>query len=206
MEPNKVKFMDGPDTYFANVGRHSDKEPRLMRAKTFPHLVFTDPPASPDREEEQNPRQERAASNPPGEASKATPDSTTASQEPPSLEMPEAPSVPLEPRVVVVPYPGAPIPEKEDSDCEITEDPARVQFKPKKGWTKRRMEQTKKTLVLCLPRCDAFPVKREEAGAAQREDPPAPEVEGEYPGVCEADEPPSVTQEDSGSGSMDEQE
>ena len=108
--------------------------------------------------------------------------------------------------MVVVSYPGAPIPQKEDSDCEIIDDPTRVQFKPKKGWARRRMEQTKKTLVLCLPRCDAPPVKREEAGAAQREVPPSPEAEGEDPGACEADEPPSVNQEDSGSGSMDEQD
>ena len=59
--PNKVRFMDDPDTYRANVGRHHEKSPRLMRAKTFPHLVFANPPASPDREE--SPRQERAASH-----------------------------------------------------------------------------------------------------------------------------------------------
>ena len=41
--PNKVRFMDEPDTYRANVGRHHEKSPRLMRAKTFPHLVFATP-------------------------------------------------------------------------------------------------------------------------------------------------------------------
>ena len=46
--------------------------------------------------------------------------------------MPEAQPIPLEPEVVVVPYPGAPAPEKQDSDCQIVEDPTAA-FKPKKG-------------------------------------------------------------------------
>ena len=48
--PNKVRFMDEPDTLRANVGRHRETQPRLVRAKTYSHLVFADPPASPDRE------------------------------------------------------------------------------------------------------------------------------------------------------------
>ena len=74
--------------------------------------------------------------------------------------MHEAQPVPLEPEVVVVPYPGAPIPQENDSDCEIVEPP--MPFKPKKGWVKKRMEQTNKTLVLCIPRLDGPPVKGEE--------------------------------------------
>ena len=31
--------------------RHRDRHPRLTRAKTYPHLVFADPTASPDRDE-----------------------------------------------------------------------------------------------------------------------------------------------------------
>ena len=77
LEPNKVRFMDEPDTYRANVGRLRKPQPRLMKAKTYPHLVFADPPASPDREVSKSPRERRAASNPPGENPKATPDSTT---------------------------------------------------------------------------------------------------------------------------------
>ena len=199
LEPNKVRFMDEPDTYRANVGRHREPQPRLMKAKTYPHLVFADPPASPDRETSKSPRERRAASNPPGETPKVTPDSTT-SQELPSLEMPEAQPVPLEPEVVVVPCPGAPISKEKDSDCEIVEPP--MPFKPKKGWAKKRMEQTKKTLVLCIPRMDGPPVKREESGASQMENPPAPQAEGEDPGAGEAQEP----QPDSGNGSMDELE
>ena len=65
--PNKVRFMDEPDTYRANVGRHRETQPRLVRAKTYPHLVFADPPASPDREISRSPREQRAASHPPGE-------------------------------------------------------------------------------------------------------------------------------------------
>ena len=156
LEPNKVRFIDEPDPYRANVGRHRESQPRLMKAKTYPHLVFADPPASPERETSRSPRKQRAASNPPGETPKVTPDSTT-SQEWPSLEMPEAQPVPLEPEVVVLPCPGAPIPEEKDSDCEIVEPP--MPFKPKKGWARKRMEQTKKTLVLFIPRMDGPPSK-----------------------------------------------
>ena len=46
LEPNKVRFMDEPDTYRANVGRHREQQPRLVRAKTYPHLIFTDPKKS----------------------------------------------------------------------------------------------------------------------------------------------------------------
>ena len=160
LEPNKVRFIDEPDTYRANVGRHRESQPRLMKAKTYPHLVFADPPASPDRETSKSPR---------------------------------------EPEVEVIPHPGAPFPQKDDSDCEIVEPP--MPFKPKKGWAKKRMEQTKKTLVLCIPRMDGPPVKREEAGASQMEN-PAPQAEGNDPGAGEAQEP----QPDSGNGSMDELE
>ena len=132
LEPNKVSFMDEPDTYRANVGRHREHQPRLMRAKTYPHLVFADPPASPDQGESSSPREKRAASNPPGEAPKASPDSATDQGEP-SLEMPEAQPVPLEPKVVVVPYPGVPPPAEKDSDCEIVETPEEAPFKPKEG-------------------------------------------------------------------------
>ena len=198
LEPNKVRFIDEPDTYRANVGRHREPQPRLMKAKTYPHLVFADPPASPDRKTSKSPRDRRAASNPPGETPKVTPDSTT-SQELPSLEMHEAPSVPLEPEVEVIPHPGASFPQKDDSDCEIVEPP--MPFKPKKGWAKKRMEQTKKTLVLCIPRMDGPPVKREEAGASQMEN-PSPQAEGEDPGAGEEQNP----QPDSGNGSMDEQD
>ena len=101
--------MDEPDTYRANVGRHRETQPRLVRAKTYPHLVFADPPASPDRETSRSPRKQRAASNPPGDPS---PDSKT-NQEEPSLEMPEAPPVPLEPEVEVI-HQGVPSSQKDD--------------------------------------------------------------------------------------------
>ena len=53
-------------------------------------------------------------------------------------------------------------PEKDiDPDCLVIEDPSEVTYKPKKNWVKRKMEQTKKTLVLHLPQCDASKVKRE---------------------------------------------
>ena len=128
LEPNKVRFMDEPDTHRANVERHREPQPRLMKAKTYPHLVFADPPASPNREISKSPRERRAASNPPGETPKATPDSTT-SLEQPSLEMHEAPPVPLEPEVEILPNPGAPFPQKDDSDCEIVEPPHALQAK-----------------------------------------------------------------------------
>ena len=66
LEPNKVQYLDAPDTYRANEGRHRIAPLKLLRAKTFPHLVFADSPASPDREEDaQKPNQKRAATSPP---------------------------------------------------------------------------------------------------------------------------------------------
>ena len=130
--------MDEPDTYRANVGRHRETQPRLVRAKTYPHLVFADPPASPDRETSRSPREQRAASHPPGETPKVTPDSTT-SQELPSLEMHEAPPVPLEPEVEVIPHPEASSPQKDDSDCEIVEPlcpSSQRRAGQRKGWNK----------------------------------------------------------------------
>ena len=64
LEPNKVRFMDEPDTYRANVGRHREPQPRLMKAKTYPHLVFADPPASPDREISKSPRERKSCQQP----------------------------------------------------------------------------------------------------------------------------------------------
>ena len=66
LEPNKVRFMDEPDTYRANEGRHMETQPRLVKAKTYPHLVFADPPASPNRETSRSPREQRAANHPQG--------------------------------------------------------------------------------------------------------------------------------------------
>ena len=63
------------------------------------------------------------------------------------------------------------------------------------------MEQTKKTLVLCIPRLDAPATKKEEAGAAQAEIPPLPQA-GEDPGAGEEQEP----QPASGNGSLDDME
>ena len=48
-----------------------------------------------------------------------------------------------------------------DPDCLVVENPGEVSYKPKRNWAKRRMEQTKKTLVLLLPRCDDPKIKRE---------------------------------------------
>ena len=73
-----------------------------------------------------------------------------------------------------------------------------VAYKPKKDWAKKRMLQTKKTLVLHLRRCNAPTPKKEEAAAAQEEEvPPAPQ-EGNDPGAEKEEN------KDSGSESMDE--
>ena len=84
-------------------------------------------------------------------------------------------------------------PEK-DSDCLIVEDPTVVHYKPKKGWAKRKMEQTKKTLVLHLPKCDAHTPIKKEVGAAQEEIAPTSQVEEDDPGAGEIEDP---THEDS---------
>ena len=51
LERNKMRFMDDIDTHRANVGRHIPKQGKLVRAKIVPHLVFVNPPASPDGEQ-----------------------------------------------------------------------------------------------------------------------------------------------------------
>ena len=56
-----------------------------------------------------------------------------------------------------------------DPDCLVVEDPSEVPYKPKKNWIKRKMEQSKKTLVLYLPRCDAPKIKREMDEAKQED-------------------------------------
>ena len=151
-----------------------------------PQPTLTGKPA-PDRRE--------LLATPPRDSSRDTPDTTTVGEDP-TLEMPEAQPVPLEPEVVVVPCPGAPAPDKEDSDCQIVEDPP-TSFKSKTGWARKKIEQTKKTLVLHIPRVDESTIKREEPEAPQKEDSPALQA-GANPGNSEA-EP------DSGNASLDEQ-
>ena len=61
------------------------------------------------------------------------------------------------------------------------------------------MQQTKKTLVLHLPRCDApAPRKEEEAAAATQNEAPPPPQNGADPGAGKEET------RDSGSESMDE--
>ena len=201
LEPNKVRFLDGFDTQRANVGRHIPKAPKLMRAKTVPHLVFVNPPASPDGvEKSSDSRKEKANSCPPMDIQKTTPDSTTINPKQPPIKEPKALPIPLEPQVVNVPPHGIKTSEK-DSDCLIVEDPSVVHYKPKKGWAKRKMEQTKKTLILHLPKCDAHPYIKKEVGAAQEEIAPMEKAEGDDPGAGEIEDP---THEDSGNGSIEE--
>ena len=79
------------------------------------------------------------------------------------------------------------------------DDPAVVAYKPKKDWAKKRMQQTKKTLVLHLPRCDVpAPKKEKEAAAAAQDETPPPPQNGADPGAEKEES------KDSGSESMDE--
>ena len=72
-----------------------------MRAKTVPHLVFVNPPASLDGAENSSEfRKEKATSCPPMDIQKITPDSTTVSPKQPPMEQPRVLPVPLEPLVV----------------------------------------------------------------------------------------------------------
>ena len=111
LEPNKVRFLDEPDTYRANVGRHREPQPRLVKAKTYPHLVFADPPASPDRETSRSPREQRAASHPPGRPPRSplTPQLARNCQAWRCMKHHQSP---LEPEVEVIPHPGVPFPTK----------------------------------------------------------------------------------------------
>ena len=47
LEPNKARFMDEPDSYRANVGRHREPQPRLMKAKNIPSFGVCRPTSIP---------------------------------------------------------------------------------------------------------------------------------------------------------------
>ena len=158
LEPNKVRFMDDIDTHRANVGRHIPKQGKLVRAKIVPHLVFVNPPASPD--EEQPPMDTtkgEASPQPTMEEEAVTPEPVVHSEGQSPKERPNSLPIPLEPLVMDLSKPKKDL----DLDCLIMENPGEVSYKPKRNWAKRRMEQTKKTLVLLLPRCDDPKIKRE---------------------------------------------
>ena len=158
LEPNKVRFMDDVDTHRANVGRHIPKQGKLVRAKIVPHLVFVNPPASPDGEQPPlDTTQGEASPQPTVEKEAVTPEPVGQSEDQNPKERPSSLPIPLEPQVMDLSNPEKDI----DPDCLVIEDPSEVPYKPKKNWVKRKMEQTKKTLVLHLPWCDASKVKRE---------------------------------------------
>ena len=158
LEPNKVRFMDDIDTHRANVGRHIPKQGKLVRAKIVPHLVFVNPPASPDGEQPPlDTTKGEASLQPTVEKEAVTPEPVGHSEDQSPKERPSSLPIPLEPQVMDLSSPKKDI----DPDCLVVEDPSEVPYKPKKNWVKRKMEQTKKTLVLHLPWCDASKIKRE---------------------------------------------
>ena len=166
LEPNKVRFMDDIDTHRANVGRHIPKQGKLVRAKIVPHLVFVNPPASPDGEQPpMDTTKGEASPQPTVEKEAVTPEPVGHSEDQSPKERPNSLPIPLEPQVMDLSRPKKDI----DPDCLVVEDPSEVPYKPKKNWVKRRMEQTKKTLVLHLPRCDAPKIKREMDEAKQED-------------------------------------
>ena len=150
--------MDDIDTHRANVGRHIPKQGKLVRAKIVPHLVFVNPPASPDGE--QPPRDTtkgEASPQPTMEKEAVTPEPIGHSEDQGTKERPNSLPIPLEPLVMDLSKPKKDL----DPDCLVVENPGEVPYKPKRNWAKRKMEQTKKTLVLLLPRCDDPKIKRE---------------------------------------------
>ena len=167
LEPNKVRFMDDMDTHRANVGRHIPKQGKLVRAKIVPHLVFVNPPASPDEEQPPMDTTKGEASPQPTEDKEAvTPEPVGHSEDQSPKERPNSLPIPLEPLVMDLSKPKKDL----DPDCLVMEsDPSEVPYKPKRNWAKRKMEQTKKTLVLHLPRCDAPKIKREMEEAKQED-------------------------------------
>ena len=151
LEPNKVRFMDDIDTHRANVGRHIPKQGKLVRAKIVPHLVFVNPPASPDGEQPpMDTTKGEASPQPTMEEEAVTPEPVGHSEDQNPKERPNSLPIPLEPLVMDLSKPKKDL----DPDCLVVENPGEVPYKPKRNWAKRRMEQTKKTLVLLLPRCD----------------------------------------------------
>ena len=158
LEPNKVRFMDDIDTHRANVGRHIPKQGKLVRAKIVPHLVFVNPPASPDEEQPPTDITEGEASpQPTMEKEAVTPEPIGHNEDQGTKKIPNSLPIPLEPLVMDLSKPKKDL----DLDCLIMENPGEVPYKPKRNWAKRKMEQTKKTLVLLLPRCDDPKIRRE---------------------------------------------
>ena len=158
--------MDDIDTHRANVGRHIPKQGKLVRAKIVPHLVFVNPPASPDGEQPPlDTTKGEASLQPTVEKEAVTPELVGHSEDQNPKERPSSLPIPLEPQVMDLSSPKKDI----DPDCLVVEDPSEVPYKPKKNWVKRKMEQTKKTLVLHLPQCDASKIKREMDEAKQED-------------------------------------
>ena len=130
LEQNKVEHMDKIDAQIANPGRHRDTEYGTAQVH---HVVFRDPPASPDPEEE--------------ETNKRPPNN------------PQSGIVPLEPEIVVankeeeISQQNPP-----DSDCEIVEENA-APFPEKPTWAQMKMIKARKTLALKIPRVKVSPCR-----------------------------------------------
>ena len=93
--------MDDIDTHRANVGRHIPKQGKLVRAKIVPHLVFVNPPASPDGEQPPlDTTKGEASLQPTVEKEAVTPEPVGHSEDQSPKERPSSLPIPLEPQVM----------------------------------------------------------------------------------------------------------
>ena len=131
LDQNKVEHMDKIDAQMANPGRHRGTEYHTAQVH---HVVFRDPPASPDPEEEEENNKRSQAH-------------------------PQVGIVPLEPEIVVTNKEEENSQQNPpDSDCEIVEEDA-APFPEKPTWVQNKMIKARKQLALKIPRVKVSPCR-----------------------------------------------
>ena len=148
LEPNKVRFMDDIDTHRANVGRHIPKQGKLVRAKIVPHLVFVNPPASPDGEQPpMDTTKGEASPQPTMEKEAVTPEPVGHSEDQSPKERPNSLPIPLEPLVMDLSKPKKDL----DPDCLVVETLVRCHTNPREIGQKGEWNKQRKPLCFIYP-------------------------------------------------------
>ena len=150
--------MDDIDTHRANVGRHIPKQGKLVRAKIVPHLVFVNPPASPDGEQPpMDTIKGEASPQPTMEEEAVTPEPVGHSEDQNPKERPNSLSIPLEPLVMDLSKPKKDL----DPDCLVVKTLVRCHTNPREIGQKGGWNKPRKPLCYCYPGCDDPKIKRE---------------------------------------------
>ena len=156
LNEERVHHMDKPETSFANGGIHRDRGPLLQEA-TQHHVVFCEPPASPQQGPTTGPTQ-----RPSEEQTQAAPEPAAVAQVVGQLlgtvpvRDPQAPTqhptVPLEPQVII----NNPREQPQDPDCQITGESPAPQ-KPKSNWALRKQPDPRKRILIRVPKILLLP-------------------------------------------------